>query len=350
MATRFSIEEESNLEDSLDAISIRSMLIESVKEDSFSKVSFDEDDFRQKLTGMLVSANASIDRIGELISYYKWSLSGNIAHGIVETFEPDPQYVLEHMIQIKTLIKEGLSHLEKLYRCSDEIFQMIGCLLIFGVRLPDLPDFEVPQPSLTDSLARMLSSVDIKNIVEKLASTQCMRILFNTLTHYILTLRNYRRNVGRFLENLSVEFISRQISFEVRQMKEGMEHCLDKISQFGIMLESSEVRAKLKSANTMLEVAISQDFSIAILRSIFQSYSQFQISLKCFSEEERNIGKSKDELFQELKNNSISSGLIFPIASTLKCSNENAWKILKHLDLRNARQASIAYKPLDDLD
>ena len=152
---------------------------------------------RVHLSEMLESVVLNGDKIQELISYYKWSCTGIFAHSMVQAVDPSPENVYEQLIEIKLLIKAGLSHLlvEQLDRSANEIFQIISAFLLFEVDLPDFPDFQVPQSSLTDSLNRMLNEVDVTQMIGTIFSKRSIQFLINCASYHILMFRTYNRRV-----------------------------------------------------------------------------------------------------------------------------------------------------------
>ena len=332
------LEEESSLEEPVEFSSIRSSIVQAVMSDPPQKIAitFETEEFRVKLTDMLNSVNVSIDRIDDVImctkaSYFAGQLDPDFLPSSLPT---DPRLVRDELIEIRVQMKEGLVHLEQLYKCSNEIFNTIGYLIMFEIEMPVLEDFEVPRTSLIEAFSKVISESDIKLIVGTLTSKQCLNGLINLATKNIMTMNRYRQNLTRLFEDCSAQLISHQLNSELTTMKHNMRDCYEKISEFERKLEVNQVRAKLRSANTMLEVAISNNEmrSIVIIKAILHAYQQFQISFTSFSNEESNFGKSREELWIEVQKHPLSTGLIYPIVMKLSCTQGIAWRILKLLD------------------
>ena len=336
----FILEEESSLEEPMEFNSIRSSIVQAITSDPIGKIAitFDTEDFRIKLTSMLTSVNISIEHIDDVIMCCKTSyFAGQLDPDFLPiTQVTDPKLARDELIGIRIEIKEGISYLEQLYKCSNEIFNTIGYLVMFDIELPELEQFDLPHTSLLEAFSKIISETDIKCIVGTLTSKQCLNGIINLATKNIMSIRRYRQSLTRIFEECSNEVISHQLSSEITSMKCSMRDCFEKIADFERKLEINQVRAKLKSANTMLEIAISNNKhnGVVTIRTILHAFEQFQISFKSFSNEEPNIGKSRDELWLDVQNHPLSTGLIYPIEKSLKCTQGLAWKILKLLDSR----------------
>ena len=348
MAT-FYLEEENSLEETIEFSSICSSIVQAVTADSPGQiaVTFETEDFRVKLTDMLTSVNVSIERIDDVIMCSKCSyFAGQLDPDLLPSAQlTDPRLVRDELIEIRTEIRDGLSHLEQLYKCSNEIFNTIGYLVMFDIDMPFLEDFDIPRTSLLEAFSKISSETDIKKIVGTLTSKQCLNGLINLATKNLMTIRNYRLSLTRIFEQCSGEVIFHQFNSEIASMKHNMKDCLGKIADFERKLELNQVRARLRSANTMLEIAISNNkqHGLVTIKEVLHAFQQFQISFDNFSNEESNIGKSRDEIWLEVQKHPLSTGLIYPIELSLHCTEGVAWSILKLLDSRYYKYKKCSY-------
>ncbi|KAI6654138.1 hypothetical protein LOD99_2983 [Oopsacas minuta] len=333
MASWFT-EEESSLEEPIEFTSVRSSILQSVR--SQSQI-YDSENTSSKLTDMLITVNSTLERIDDVIlccrlSFYSGQVEDcDISH---------PQRVRDKLIELRTLLSDGLSFLEQLYTCSNEIYKTIGNLIMYDIELPELSEFDLPHGSLMGSFSRIISLTSVETIVGTLTSKQCLINLVNIATNHVMVMRNFTRTVTHLYEQCCVEVMCSRVSNLINHMKDDMENCIGKIIEFGKALECSQVKAKLKSANSILEIAINSNPSreLSIVKTILETHEQFQISFENFCMEDFNQDKSLEEIWSEVENNSLSTGLIYPIISVLNCSPPVAWRILKLLHMRNARR------------
>ena len=340
MASRYFVEEENSLEEPMEFSSIRSSILETVR--SQVLLTFDQEDFRVKLTEMLLIVNSALERIDSVMMCCRISYNHRDRDEISH-----PQRVRDELIEIRFLINQGLGYLEQLYICSNEIFQIIGHLIMYEIELPELADFDAPYSSVVEGISRVVSVASIDGIVGTITSKRCVINLINLATNHVMVMRNYRRSVTELFQQSCVEIICSSVVSELSQIRDDIDECLRKIEEFGLALDHNRVKVRLRSANSILEVAINNNPSqgLSIIKTILSVHGQFQISFNNFCLEDFNRCKTLNEIWSDFENSSLTTGLIHPIMSILHCTPPMAWRILKLLQSKSLKNiACISYE------
>ena len=340
MASRYLIEEENSLEEPMEFSSIRSSILETVRCQSQVLLTFDSEDFRDKLTEMLLTVNLALERIDQVMMCCRISYSprDEMLH---------PLRVRDELIEIRSLINQGLGYLEQLFMCSNEIYRIIGHLIMYEIEIPELADFDAPYSSVVESISRVVSVASVESIVSTLTSKRCLISLINLATNHVMVMRNYRRSITELFHQSCVEVICSSVVSEYTQIRDDIDECVRKIEEFGIALDHSQVKVRLRSANSILEVAIYNNpkQGIYIIKTILSVHNQFQISFNNFCLEDYNRCRPLNEIWSDFENSSLTTGLIHPIIATLHCSPPVAWRILKLLQSKSIKNvASISYQ------
>lgn len=340
MASGYFVEEENSLEEPMEFSSIRSSILETVRCHSQVLLTFDSEDFRVKLTEMLLAVNSALERIDQVMLCQRISYNprNDSSH---------PQLVRDELIEIRSLINQGLGHLEQLYMCSNEIYKIIGHLIMYEIEIPELADFDTPYNSVVESISRVVSVASIEGIVGTITSKRCLIGLINLATNHVMVMRNYRRSITELFQQSCVDVICSSVVSEYTQIRDDIDECLRKIEEFGTALEFNQVKVRLRSANSILEVAIynNPNQGLCIIKTILSVHEQFQISFGNFCLEDFNRYKSLSEVWSDFENSSLTTGLIHPITSILHCTRPVAWKILKLLQSKSLKNIEcISYE------